>query len=332
MGSEPGRWEFRAKGLEYGRYGVSKVLDTAYWEFLGVGTTFDIFQNILFPYSLNTAYCLLLDMAYWILFPSWSLILGSLSQDVYLGHVFFDNASIVWNELKETYDRVDGSIAFNLLQKINSFKQGGLHVCLDDIYHLIRSSLLTKEILPEVKDAFVMVAREERNTNGNWNSSIVNNGNKGNYNSMLCKNCGLKDHTIDMCFEIISHLPSFKRNPNLKSSNSFNNNINNNADVRGSFVGNNEINTSTGTLSFTNDQVLKLMSLLNDKSRSTAHANTTELNNDIVLFDVLVVLEYCVDLLSVHKLIKDSKFDVDFDETKCYIQDLKKERVIGTGI
>ncbi|GJS94257.1 hypothetical protein Tco_0801225 [Tanacetum coccineum] len=26
--------------------------------FLGIGTTFDIFQNILFPYSLNTAYCL----------------------------------------------------------------------------------------------------------------------------------------------------------------------------------------------------------------------------------------------------------------------------------
>ncbi|GJR41213.1 hypothetical protein Tco_1216897 [Tanacetum coccineum] len=60
-------------------------------EFLGVGTTFDIFQNILFPYSLNTAYCLswirriglvsfvvfgecrhgyavssLMDMAYWL--------------------------------------------------------------------------------------------------------------------------------------------------------------------------------------------------------------------------------------------------------------------------
>ncbi|GKC76459.1 hypothetical protein Tco_1127233, partial [Tanacetum coccineum] len=39
-----------------------------------------------------------------------SWILGSLSQDVYLGHVFFDNASVVWNELKDTYDRVDGSI------------------------------------------------------------------------------------------------------------------------------------------------------------------------------------------------------------------------------
>ncbi|GKA45912.1 hypothetical protein Tco_0738708 [Tanacetum coccineum] len=33
-----------AAGLEYGRYGVSKVLDTAYRGFLGVGTTFDIFQ------------------------------------------------------------------------------------------------------------------------------------------------------------------------------------------------------------------------------------------------------------------------------------------------
>ncbi|GJY96400.1 hypothetical protein Tco_0513310, partial [Tanacetum coccineum] len=45
-------------------YGVSKELDTAYWGFLGVGTTLDIFQNIiLIPYleygvlsPLDTAY------------------------------------------------------------------------------------------------------------------------------------------------------------------------------------------------------------------------------------------------------------------------------------
>ncbi|GJU80007.1 hypothetical protein Tco_1282372 [Tanacetum coccineum] len=70
----PYRFIDQNSGLEYGRYGVSKVLDIAYRGFLGVETTFDIFQNILFPYSLNTAYCLLLDMAYWILFPSWSLV------------------------------------------------------------------------------------------------------------------------------------------------------------------------------------------------------------------------------------------------------------------
>ncbi|GJT64158.1 hypothetical protein Tco_1015638 [Tanacetum coccineum] len=46
------------------RYGVSKELDTVYWGFFGVGTTFDIFQNImLIPYleygvlsPLDTAY------------------------------------------------------------------------------------------------------------------------------------------------------------------------------------------------------------------------------------------------------------------------------------
>ncbi|GKG28744.1 hypothetical protein Tco_0416109, partial [Tanacetum coccineum] len=69
--------------LEYGRYNVSKVLDTAYRGFLGVETTFDIFQNILFPYGLNMVYWSFLDTAYWILFPSWSLV----SADTYTQHL-----------------------------------------------------------------------------------------------------------------------------------------------------------------------------------------------------------------------------------------------------
>jgi monomeric isocitrate dehydrogenase len=39
----------------------------------------------------------------------------------------------VWKELEETYDKVDGSVVFNLLQKINSIKQGGSSVV--DYYH-----------------------------------------------------------------------------------------------------------------------------------------------------------------------------------------------------
>nr|GEZ88098.1 hypothetical protein [Tanacetum cinerariifolium] len=66
--------DYMISGLEKGRYGVSKVFDTAYWGFLGVGTTFDIFKNILFPYGLNTACWSFLDAAYWILFPSWFLV------------------------------------------------------------------------------------------------------------------------------------------------------------------------------------------------------------------------------------------------------------------
>ncbi|GJU02862.1 ARID DNA-binding domain-containing protein [Tanacetum coccineum] len=87
----------------------------------------------------------------------------SLSQDVYLGHVFSDNAATVWRELQETYDRVDGSIMFNLMQNINSFKQGGLPFLmgLDDVYQPIRSSIMTRKILLEAKDAFLIISKEE---------------------------------------------------------------------------------------------------------------------------------------------------------------------------
>ncbi|GKB23924.1 RNA-directed DNA polymerase [Tanacetum coccineum] len=237
-----------------------------------------------------------------------SCILGSLSQDVYLGYVFSNSAAIVWKELQETYDKINGSIVFNLefdilaklpdcvckarvelidhskLMKLMQFLMG-----LNDIYQLIRSSLLTREILPEVKDAFVIVVREEshrgiphtsaksdkpqasvfifitndnkkNNGNGNWNNDNTNNGNgnsgnRENYNNLLCKNCNLKGHTIERCFEIIGYSPGFKRNPNLRPASNFNNNRNNNADTRGTFVGNNEIKISTGSLSFTNEQV-----------------------------------------------------------------------------
>ncbi|GJY16630.1 ribonuclease H-like domain-containing protein [Tanacetum coccineum] len=243
-----------------------------------------------------------------------------------------------------------GPLSQDAIGHINSFKQGGLPV--SEYYHKLNSlwrefDILTKlpdcvcearaelidhgklmrlmqflmglddveeshigisssSVKTEKPQASVFVARtndNKRNNNSNWN----NGNSSGN---------------------------GFKRNPNLNVSNNYNNNKNNNADVKTSLVGNNEIRTSTGTLSFTNEQVQKLMSLLNDKSGSAAHANMAgnlKLNNDVVLFDDLVIPEYCVSLLSVHKLIKDSKLRVSFDETKCVIQDLKREKVLGTG-
>ncbi|GJV89176.1 hypothetical protein Tco_1533114 [Tanacetum coccineum] len=46
------------EGLESVSIRRIQVIGYGVLEFLGVRTTFDIFQNILFPYSLNTAYCL----------------------------------------------------------------------------------------------------------------------------------------------------------------------------------------------------------------------------------------------------------------------------------
>ncbi|GKF94488.1 hypothetical protein Tco_0284188, partial [Tanacetum coccineum] len=65
-------------------------------------------------------------------------------------------------------------------------------------------------------------------------------------------------------------------------------------------------------------------------AKISAIGNLT-LTSNVVLFDVLVIPEYNVSLMSVHKLIKDSKLFVGFDETKCYIQDLNLVKTVRTG-
>lgn len=61
------------------------------------------------------------------------------------------------------------------------------------------------------------------------------------------------------------------------------------------------------------------------------HANISQIGNlkilsDVFLSDVLVIPGFNIDLLSVHKLTKDSSYGVYFDEHKCYLvnpQDLQ---------
>ncbi|GKA07068.1 hypothetical protein Tco_0686292 [Tanacetum coccineum] len=173
-------------------------------------------------------------------------ILSSLSQVVYLGHVFFDNATNVWNELKETYDRVDGSIAraeltdhgklLRLMQFLMDF---------DDVYQAIRSSILTKKILPKVKDAFVIV------NSGNWSNGNGSRANKGNYDRS------------------------------------------NNAHAKGGFMGNNDIKSSLSPLSLSNEHILKLMSLLNDKSYTPAKANMA-----VDVSDLKLIVGHPIDTLA----------------------------------
>nr|GEW89229.1 ribonuclease H-like domain-containing protein [Tanacetum cinerariifolium] len=107
------------------------------------------------------------------------------------------------------------------------------------------------------------------------------------------------------------------------------------------------------TSSFSNDQISKLIGLIKEnivRSNGKAvqvnmawqfgikvsHPNGTEasitivgnmiLNENLTLYDVLVVPEYYVSLMSVHKVARDNKLNIAFDESKCYVlpQDLKK--------
>ncbi|XP_071741029.1 uncharacterized protein [Rutidosis leptorrhynchoides] len=66
-----------------------------------------------------------------------SWILGSISDELYSGQIFSTNATHVWNELKETYDKIDGSVIYNLHHKMNSIKQNDSS--LSDYYHNLNS-------------------------------------------------------------------------------------------------------------------------------------------------------------------------------------------------
>lgn len=57
---------------------------------------------------------------------SWILI--SLSHSVYIRHACSEFALDIWIELNDTYYKVDGSVVFNLHQRINFLTQSGLSV------------------------------------------------------------------------------------------------------------------------------------------------------------------------------------------------------------
>nr|GEX17343.1 hypothetical protein [Tanacetum cinerariifolium] len=52
-------------------------------------------------------------------------IINSLSPDLYAGVIYAKSAYELWNDLKETYAKVDGFAVFNLHKNINSLTQSG---------------------------------------------------------------------------------------------------------------------------------------------------------------------------------------------------------------
>ncbi|XP_071714161.1 uncharacterized protein [Rutidosis leptorrhynchoides] len=318
------------------------------------------------------------------------------------------------------------------MMKLMQFLMG-----LNDEYTTVRSNILLRDTVLDVKEAYAIISREEshkgisadkivktqanafvtqanntfnkaRNNSGNFSS---NNNNRNQNQTLKCKKCNKLGHTIERCFEIISYPPSSKRRVNGNQNNmnfrniSYSNNSTTHKDESSSSA------SSSAPAVLTNDQLMKLLSLINenatpvdananmagnfvncnipfnsnfkrffnshinDKAKNQSqgwiidsganhhmtvsekgmsdivdisklkltvgHPNGTQakvvkignlkISNNVILYDVLVVPEYCVSLLLVHKLSKDSKLTISFDENKCFIQDLKAMTTVGTG-
>ncbi|GJR46160.1 hypothetical protein Tco_1314263 [Tanacetum coccineum] len=79
---------------------------------------------------------------------------------------------------------------------------------------------------------------------------------------------------------------------------------------------------------------MKILGLLYNRTEAfISKIGNLILSNGLILYDVLVIPEYCVTLIYVHKLAKDNKIFVVFDESRCYFvnQDLNLRNVLRIG-
>ncbi|GKA64038.1 hypothetical protein Tco_0763644 [Tanacetum coccineum] len=224
---------------------------------------------------------------------------------------------------KVTYDKVDGSVVFNLHKSINSLNQNGstlveyynnlnslwkqYDAMINESYLIIRSNILPGEPLPLVMAAFLVVSGEESHRNA---TSVE--ATKPTVTAFAARNFDNKR--------------TFNINNNFSRGLSLNNNAS--ADVH-SINATTDTRTNNSPIFLSNEHLSRLMSLLNDNDVSSANVNMAV--NNITLYDVLVVPEYTVSFLTIHKIAKESKLFIGFDETKCYIQDLKANRIVAIG-
>nr|GEY08331.1 putative Gag-polypeptide of LTR copia-type [Tanacetum cinerariifolium] len=64
-------------------------------------------------------------------------ILNSILEELFLGQIISKRERHVWEELKETYDKVDGSVTFSLHHKIHTLSKNGSFIA--DYYHKLNA-------------------------------------------------------------------------------------------------------------------------------------------------------------------------------------------------
>ncbi|GJT79163.1 ribonuclease H-like domain-containing protein [Tanacetum coccineum] len=324
-------------------------------------------------------------------------ILNSISEELFLGHIFFKKAKHVWEELKETYDKVDGSIMFGLHHQIGTLKQNSSSIAdyyhklnalwkqyddmielpkcvcnasesfkkhnqlvkliqflmgLNDSYLQIKSSILSREVLPDVRSAYATISSKETHRVA---ASSIGDSSKRNQASAFVSNVPYRQNIQ-------------KNNQNNSSGPLRPNNLNNNRQSGGypadfekkksgqNFKKQNVSNiNSVGKSSYSRpiwqgqinmtytDKELDNVLDISHLRIKVGHPNGTEayiskirnlrLSNGLTLYDVTVIPEYCVTLISVHKSAKENKVIVAFDENRYYFlnQDLNLKNILRIG-
>ncbi|GJX62987.1 ribonuclease H-like domain-containing protein [Tanacetum coccineum] len=203
----------------------------------------------------------------------------------------------------------------NQLLKLMQFLMG-----LDDSYMQIRSSILSKEVLPNMRSTYATNSSEESHrvlvgsiagsSQRNQASCVSNNNSVGKSSSS-----GFTDEQMATLVSLIKY----------------------------NKVGKNVQINMTGAnhhMTYTDKELDNVLDISHLKIK-VSHPNGTEayiskignlrLSNGLTLYDMMVIPEYYVTLIFVHKLVNENKVIVAFDENRCHFlnQDLNLKNVLG---
>ncbi|GJW16369.1 ribonuclease H-like domain-containing protein [Tanacetum coccineum] len=313
-------------------------------------------------------------------------ILNSITEELFLGQIFSKRARHVWEELKETYDKVDGSVTFNLHHKIHTLKQNGstladyyhslnalwkqfdclieLPRCtchaaddfkkhnqlmklmqflmgLDDSYMSIRSSILSRDPLPDVRNAYATISSEESHR---VVSSSMSGSSQRSQTAAFASNTdlagsgwsvrnlfGFNGRTIDRCLQTNGFPVDFgekEYGQNFKGKN-----LSNHSTV----VNNSKIFNDNFDKFFCSNANLKLK-LVASRKIVDSGANQHMTDSDKGLYNVHDISHLKIKVAHpngtetfISKI--DNKIFVAFDESRCYFlnPDLNLKNVLGIG-
>ncbi|GJS09367.1 ribonuclease H-like domain-containing protein [Tanacetum coccineum] len=180
---------------------------------------------------------------------------------------------------------------------------------LDDSYMQIKSSILSREVLPDVRSTYATISSEEshrvasgsivgssqrnqayafvsnvpnrinsqrskQNFNNGTRPNNLNNNIQGGGFVLVCKNCGFNGHSIDICFKIISYPAYFGKKKSGQN-------------IKGKNVSNNNFVESSSSYGFIDEQIIKDNKIGKNVQVNMAGANQDMNYTDKKLDDVL---------------------------------------------
>nr|GEU36819.1 ribonuclease H-like domain-containing protein [Tanacetum cinerariifolium] len=162
----------------------------------------------------------------------------------------------------------------NELMKLIQFLMG-----LDDSYMQIRSSILSREVLPDVRSAYATISNEKShrvasrsiNLNSRPRPNNLNNNRQGGGSGLVYENCGFNGHAIERCFKIIRYLVDFgKKKPGQN--------------FKGKIVSNNNFVGTSSSSGFTNEMATLISLIKDNKIEKNLQDNMADINH-INFFD-----------------------------------------------